>query len=187
MEQLQYVRTDRNGTKIYHDWICPRCGGAGETDKWAMTGRVCYGCGGTGKRVKPKIVKKYTPEYAEKLRKRQEERERQRLAENPPMTEEEKHEKAWKSEGFKTTGEGFLHTGDTYENKDKIKAAGGKWNIFLKGYIAPEPIEGLAGIDIQQVNAKELCNGYGYIDCDKAYEYREALDKRKQAAVAASK
>ena len=24
-----YVRTDKNGTKIYHDWTCPRCGGAG--------------------------------------------------------------------------------------------------------------------------------------------------------------
>ncbi|MDO4266408.1 MAG: hypothetical protein Q4C63_08130 [Eubacteriales bacterium] len=177
MEKLQYVRTDRNGTKIYYDWICPRCGGAGEAQKWEYTGRICYGCGGTGKRPKPKTVKRYTPEYAEKLRKRQEERERKRLLKNPPPTEEEKRKKAWKGEGFQTTGAGFLHIGETYENKDSLKAAGGKWNIFLKGYIAPEPIEGLKGIEIQQVDASELCNEYGYIDSDKAYEYRQELDK----------
>lgn len=27
---LEYIRTDRNGTKIYHDWNCSRCGGAGQ-------------------------------------------------------------------------------------------------------------------------------------------------------------
>jgi len=33
----------KNGLKI-----CRRCGGAGEADKWLNTGRVCYGCGGSG-------------------------------------------------------------------------------------------------------------------------------------------
>lgn len=28
---------------------CRRCAGAGEADRWAYTGRVCYDCGGTGK------------------------------------------------------------------------------------------------------------------------------------------
>ena len=67
MKKLQYVRTDRNGTKIYYDWNCPRCGGAGGADMWAYTGYTCYECGGTGLRVKPLIVKEYTDEYAAKL------------------------------------------------------------------------------------------------------------------------
>lgn len=29
--------------------MCTRCGGAGQSDRWAYTGRVCYDCGGTGK------------------------------------------------------------------------------------------------------------------------------------------
>lgn len=28
---------------------CNRCGGAGQADKWAFTGYVCYDCGGSGK------------------------------------------------------------------------------------------------------------------------------------------
>ena len=28
---------------------CNRCGGAGQSDKWAYTGLVCYDCGGSGK------------------------------------------------------------------------------------------------------------------------------------------
>ena len=32
-----YIRTDKNGTKIYHDWTCPRCGGAGYADKRRKT------------------------------------------------------------------------------------------------------------------------------------------------------
>ena len=65
--ELQYVRTDRNGTKYFYDWTCPRCGGAGESDKWLYTGRTCYACGGTGLRAKPLTVKEYTPEHEAKL------------------------------------------------------------------------------------------------------------------------
>ena len=67
---IKYIRTDKNGTKIFHDWTCPRCGGMGEADKWMFTGRVCYDCGGTGKRATPKTVKEYTPEYEAKLQAR---------------------------------------------------------------------------------------------------------------------
>ena len=62
-----YIRTDKNGTKYYYDWTCPRCGGAGYSDKWLYTGKVCYECGGTGKRFSAKVIKEYTPEYFAKL------------------------------------------------------------------------------------------------------------------------
>lgn len=45
---MVYIRTDKNGTKIYHDYTCPRCGGAGRVSK-------------------PQIIKEYTPEYRAKL------------------------------------------------------------------------------------------------------------------------
>ena len=67
MRELIYFKTDKNGTKYFYDWNCARCGGAGASDKWLHTGRTCYGCGGTGERVKPKIIKEYTPEYFAKL------------------------------------------------------------------------------------------------------------------------
>lgn len=79
--ELQYIKTDRNGTKWYNDWTCPRCGGAGASDKWLFTGRICYECGGTGKRRTPKIVKSYTPEYEAKLAAKRAAREEKRAQE----------------------------------------------------------------------------------------------------------
>lgn len=67
MERIKYIRTDKNGTKIFADWTCPRCGGAGESSMWLKTGKVCFRCGGSGLRERPVIIKEYTDEYAAKL------------------------------------------------------------------------------------------------------------------------
>lgn len=64
---MEYIKTDRNGTKYFYDWNCPRCGGEGESTMWLRTGCTCYECGGNGKRRTPKLVKEYTDEYAAKL------------------------------------------------------------------------------------------------------------------------
>ena len=72
MRELQYVKTDRNGTKYFYDWNCPRCGGEGGAGQWLYTGFTCFRCGGTGKRETPKVVKEYTPEYWAKLEARRE-------------------------------------------------------------------------------------------------------------------
>lgn len=61
-----YVRTDKNGTKIYHDYTCQRCSGRGASEAWRWTGMTCYECGGSGV-SKARIVREYTPEYAAKL------------------------------------------------------------------------------------------------------------------------
>ena len=42
MAKIVYLRTDKNGTKYYANYTCPRCGGAGGSDKWAFTGWTCY-------------------------------------------------------------------------------------------------------------------------------------------------
>ena len=67
MERLKYIRTDKNGTKIYEDWTCPRCGGQGWAGQWKYTGVTCFRCGGSGLRTRPVLVKEYTDEYAAKL------------------------------------------------------------------------------------------------------------------------
>lgn len=61
-----YVRTDKNGTKIYHDFTCQRCSGRGASEAWKFTGMTCYECGGSGV-SKARIIREYTPEYAKKL------------------------------------------------------------------------------------------------------------------------
>lgn len=128
---LEYVRTDRNGTKIYHDWNCPRCGGAGRSDNWWRTGETCWECGGTGKRKKPAIVKKYTPEYEAVLAEKAHKRFLKRQA--------EENAAFFRKNGFAEDGTGYVFTGDTYDIKDKLKAGGARWNNFLH-WVAPQPI-----------------------------------------------
>lgn len=180
--ELEYVRTDRNGTKIYHDNNCPRCAGYGFLEKWAFTGKVCFECGGTGLRPNPKVIKIYTDEYRAKLDARKAARDAKRLAENPPPSEEELRALAlevlsnkWESQGFNRDGSGFIHSGNTYPNRDAIYAGGGRWCNFMKAYIAPRPIDGLRGVKITPTSAQSLCNEYGYIDIDKACEMRDTL------------
>ena len=141
MSKMVYVRTDKNGTKIYHDYTCPRCGGAGGADKWAYTGWKCYECGGSGERVdKPQIVKEYTPEYRAKLdeqaRKRAEKRLAQRVAEyNASLPQ------LIQSRGFNEDGKIYLVIGDTYPIREELREAGARWSGNLQGWIFTEPTE----------------------------------------------
>lgn len=140
--EFKYIRTDRNGTKYYYDWTCPRCGGAGESDKWIFTGKICFGCGGTGKRAKPLVVKKYTEEYAAKLAAKRKAREDAK----PKPSEEELNARLEvskainaKDNGINADGTGYAYTGNTYPIKDDIKRVGGKWIYGM--WIAPVKID----------------------------------------------
>ena len=169
-----YIRTDRNGTKIYHDYTCPRCGGAGESDKWLFTGKVCFECGGSGKRRIPLVVKEYTEEYAAKLeakriakQKKYEEEHAEEIAQE--RSEREEREAKWKSEqneylcqalGCNADGIGYVLTGDTYRIKDKIRANGGKW--YSQACVCPVELK-TSGVRSIRVNIREFVTAYGLI------------------------
>ena len=154
-----YIRTDKNGTKIFHDWTCPRCGGAGQADKWIMTGKICYACNGTGKRVRAKIVKEYTTEYWAKLEAKRIAKDQKRIAEEKKYAEEHPEEieaarrKVLESRyaefGCGKDGIGYVLEGNTYSAKDHIKAAGGKW-IYGR-WVCPVSIND-EGITSRQIN-----------------------------------
>lgn len=138
---IKYVRTDKNGTKIYYDFTCPRCCGYGELDKWIFTGRTCYACGGSGQRAVAKVVKEYTPEYRAKLearrqakaKKEAEERAKyeaehaEEIAAKEAARRQENNKRILRDHGLSDDGTGYVLTGDTYPIKEKIKAAGGRW------------------------------------------------------------
>lgn len=174
----RYVRTDKNGTKIYHDVNCPRCMGYGNLDKWEYTGRICYACGGEGLRRKPLEVKVYTREYEEKLEARRAAKAAKEAAEaaaNGPSADElkrwaeEARSNAWQNEGFTRDGTGYLYTGNTYPLRQKLRAKGGCWQNVLHGWIAPVDLGPVKGVTIEQVNAADLCDGSGYIDPEKCW------------------
>ena len=121
---LVYDRTDKNGTKIYLDYNCPKCGGSGVIPYfYHVDSGTCFKCGGSGKREHPKQVKKYTPEYAAKLEAKRKER---RRAKAP-----EQNEKFFIREGFDRNGETYIVLGDTYKIREELKAAGCKYNDLL--------------------------------------------------------
>lgn len=158
---LEYVRTDRNGTKIFHDWNCQRCGGAGGCDNWKLTGWTCYECGGTGKRRKPLIVKKYTPEHEAKLAEKAHKRFLKKR--------EEENAAFFKKNGFAEDGTGYVFTGDTYDIKDELKAGGARWNNYLH-WVAPQPIGNYPCIKVKASEVSEFGELY-HLDYEKCVAF----------------
>lgn len=165
-----YIRTDKNGTKIYHDWTCPRCGGAGFADKWIATGRVCFACGGTGKRTVAKVVKEYTPEYWAKLETKRQAKEAKRIEEAVRYAEEHREEIAererkvlvqrYAEHGCGKDGIGYILKGNTYPVKDQIKKNGGRWIYGV--WICPVNITG------KDIISKQI-NLNGHVGSGSAY------------------
>lgn len=176
MDNRVYVRTDKNGTKIYHDYTCPRCGGAGGSSQWTFTGWTCYECGGSGKSHKPQIVKEYTPEYQAKLdAKRAQRAEKQRLE----RVEEFKNNlpKLLEKKGFNAEGKAYIAIGDTYSIKDQLREAGAKWKPVFNSWIFTEdPKE----FDTVEITAEECLDFYeesGYVDW-KNIDFKELIQSK---------
>lgn len=124
------LRIDKNGTKHWTDDVCPKCGGTGVIDAYYMIeAGVCFKCGGSGHYVTN--WKEYTPEYAKKL----EERRLARLRKKAP----EENAKWLKRNGFSEDGVTWIVTGNTYDIKDDLKAAGAKWNGLLGWHLDHDP------------------------------------------------
>lgn len=157
--ELVFVRVDKNGTKIFHDWKCPRCGGAGFADKWIATGRVCFACGGTGKRPSPKMVKEYTPEYLKKMESKRIANELKRKAEAEKYAAEHQEEierqnremlvRRYADFGCGADGTGYVLEGNTFPAKDQIRKAGGRW-IYGR-WVCPIEIQG-KGISSRKIS-----------------------------------
>lgn len=128
-----YIRTDRNGTKYFADYTCKRCGGQGGLPQWIYTGYTCYECGGTGVAAKPEIFKEYTPEYAAKLEERRSKaREKKRLERIEQI--KNKLPEIYQDHGFSSEGKIYVVTGNTYEIREELKAAGAKWFSALRSW-----------------------------------------------------
>lgn len=159
-------KIDKNGTKYFYDWTCPRCGGAGGADAWKFTGWKCYECGGSGRRATPIVYKEYTPEYQAKLDAQRAKRRAKREADAKARESEIRAEWLTRNQ-FDTDGNTFLFTGDTFARKDEIKAQGAKFHYALGWHIA-RPVY---GFDFIKVNIKDIATPtlYGYsITADKA-------------------
>ena len=181
-----YIKTDKNGTKYYHDYTCPRCAGAGQAEKWRYTGLVCFECGGTGKRAVPKLVKEYTPEYWAKLEARRQAKAAKEAEARAKYEAEHAEEiSAQRAEANRRTfefrcaehgcgkdGIGYVLTGNTYKAKDEIKKNGGIW-LFGR-WICPVEIKG-NGISAKRIDISEhISVGSNYWK-DDGFDFYEAV------------
>jgi len=159
MERI-YIRTDRNGTKYYHDWTCDRCGGAGFSDKWLHTGRVCYQCGGSGRLASPRTVKVYTEEYIAKMQAKNAEK----IKENGRKLVEKNFAelgKQFAQLGCNSDGIGYVLKGNTYPVKEQIKENGGKW--ILGAWVCPVAVEA-EGVIAVRIDMSGCVNEYGCVE-----------------------
>ena len=184
--ELQYFKTDKNGTKYYYDWKCPRCAGYGQAEKWRFTGSVCYECGGSGKRSIAKVVKEYTPEYWAKLEaKRQAKAAKEAEARAKYEAEHAEEIAAQRAEANRRTfefrcaehgcgkdGIGYVLTGNTYKAKDEIRKNGGKW-IFGR-WICPVEIKG-NGIKAKRIDISSHISTGMSTWKDDGFDFYEAI------------
>lgn len=146
MNNRVYVRTDKNGTKIYHDFTCDRCGGRGGSEAWKFTGWTCYKCGGSGRVMEPQIIKEYTPEYRAKLDAQAAKRREKKLAQ--AQAEKGAKQAEWKaSKGFQNDRIHVVGIEDSFNLKNDIKAAGGRYNEYTGWYFS-EPHEEFKTVEI---------------------------------------
>lgn len=149
------IKIDRNGSKHYEGHVeCPKCGGSGmivhhmengvPSYNWTDSG-VCWKCGGSGK-VLDKWIER-TPEYQAKLdarrQKKEEERQKKMQEEFDDVLKESLQK--W---GFTESGLTFLFLGNTFEQKDAIKATGAKFNQIL-GWHIDHKVEGFEFLPYQ--------------------------------------
>lgn len=128
--ELQYVRTDKNGTMYYNDYACGRCWGTGYYGPVCVHGGICFECGGTGKRTTPRVVKKYTPEYQAKLdAKRAIKNEKKRAEQIENAIENSQKWFGWNA--FNSEGKTYIILGDTLSIKEELKSNGAKYHNCL--------------------------------------------------------
>ncbi len=146
------VRIDKNGTKVFEDWRCSRCGGAGGADAWIYTGFTCWECGGSGMRSTPKIYKEYTPEYEAKLKAQRAKRLEKKLADERAHADELNAD-FYKRNGFDADGNMWIVLGNSYDIKDELKELGCKFIKFLSCWSSDHELESIKTI---KVNASDF-------------------------------
>ena len=132
--EKKLIKIDKNGTKYYSDCTCQRCGGKGRISYYGyIYNGICFECNGSGV-SKERITKVYTPEYAEKLEaKRQEKALKEKEAKIAELLAHEDEE--LERLGFKN-GKTYCVCGDTFAIKNQLKEAGAKFSPELGWHFA---------------------------------------------------
>lgn len=158
----RFDRVDRNGTHIFVDCTCGRCGGDGYISYFGHIDQgVCFECGGSGVSTGHEI-KVYTDEYGAKLTAQREAREakkRQKL-----VDESAEWNKTWlEREGFNADGVTYVVLGNTFDIKDELKEKGAKFNQAMGWHMADAQGYDAVPISVEQVTYKTYIGRFEYL------------------------
>lgn len=154
----KYVRTDRNGTRYFTDCRCNRCGGQGLVFSKLDNG-ICWGCGGSGYGNAHEF-KVYTPEYAEKLQKKEDERHAKKIEELKKGADEA-NQKFFQFHGYNENGKTYVVLGKTFEIKDELKELGAKWDNVIGWHFANDTDKyPTVEIDVEDSFFKDICGRF---------------------------
>lgn len=155
---MQYIKTDKNGTRVYHDYTCTRCCGTGGADKWKFTGWTCFKCGGSGKQPTPTVIKEYTPEYRKKLDERNAKRAKAKAESNYALH----NKRFFENNGLDEFGNGFVYY-EAYGIREILKEHKAKYNQSIQAWIAPVKLGDYQCSEITVTAFASACNGqYDY-------------------------
>ena len=165
------IRVDRNGTKYYVDYRCPKCGGTGYIVGYEhIDGARCWKCNATG--YYETKFKEYTPEYAQKLADR-------RLA-KARKGADERNAKFLARYGFSADGKTWVVCGDTYSIKDELKNAGAKFDGFFGWHFDHETEYTAVMVDINDVAEINDAGDYWWSNYTEIVETIKGLKREKE-------
>lgn len=180
METMSYrfVKIDKNHTRTYITNKCFKCGGRGRINYfYHVDGGICFQCGGSGV-AGENTVKIYTPEYFRKLESRRLEREKAKApAENKAF---------FQKLGFSDSGKAWVILGETFSQKEEIKAAGGRFDAVY-GWHFSQPVEGWEVLEITAAEAFSQNESGRYCqDLEKDSRIKEAIKAANNKIAAAT-
>lgn len=159
--RVHFEKVDKNGTHVFVDCTCSRCGGDGIIPYFGHVNHgVCFKCGGSGVGGNEEI-KVYTDAYGAKLKAQREARKeakRQKL-----IAESGEKNKEWlEREGFNAEGTTYLVLGNTYEMRKELKANGAKFNYILGWHMANPKHFDVVSLNVEQVTYRTWDGRYDY-------------------------
>lgn len=153
---LHFIREDKNGTRYYTDYRCPKCGGSGYIDYFAHVQKgQCFKCGGSGewehglRVVKESYRKKLDAKRLEKVK----------------AGAAERNAAYFKKMGLALDGSFWVIMGDTFSIKDELKAKGARFHHSIGWYFA----EKVDGYDLERVDLETMREVQG-INCKALHE-----------------
>lgn len=181
VEKREYIKTDSNGTEYYRVTApCSRCGGHGIYYVGNLNGKpvranpdegVCYRCGGSG--IETYIDKVYTPEHRAELDRQREKRAEKERA----LRIERENAETLKNFCFDSRDTVYAVLGNTYEIKEQIKSAGGRYNQAYGWFFLEDTDE----FDTVAIHRDDILytNEFGIIrPLDNAYDIIKDIKQR---------